>query len=56
MGATVRIVDVTGEAAPNQRFKQSGHQFPLDDTTDVQATTWIPSEMAIPMILTSPER
>jgi hypothetical protein len=47
---------VTGEPAPGQRFTHTGNQFPLDGSTDVQvAATWLPGEMAIPMILTSPK-
>jgi hypothetical protein len=47
---------VTGEPAPGQRFTHTGSQFPLDGITDIQvAATWIPGEMVIPMILTSPK-
>ncbi len=47
---------VTGSPTPDQRFQHCGNQFPLDDATDVQvATTWVPGELAIPMVLTSPK-
>lgn len=54
-GAPYGSTFVSGEPSPDQRFSHLATQFPLDDTTDIfVATTWIPGEMAIPMILTTP--